>query len=43
MRGEIEFLKKNQTWALIDLPRNQKVPGFQWMFKKKEGIPRVEK
>jgi len=39
---EILSLEKNQTWKLVSLPKNQKVVGSKWVFKKKEGIPGVE-
>lgn len=27
---------------LVDIPKNQKVVGCKWVFKKKNGIPSVE-
>jgi len=40
MEEEIESLRKNHTWMLVDLPRNLKEVASKWVFKKKEGIPR---
>jgi len=34
MEEEILSLRKNYTWMLVDLPRNQKVVGCKWVFKK---------
>jgi len=42
MNEEMLSLEKNQTWKLVSLPKNQRVLGNKWVFKKKEGIPRVE-
>ena len=36
-------LKKNNTWKLVDKPKNQKTVGCKWIFKKKDGILGVEK
>jgi len=30
-----EFLRKNHMWTLVNLPRNQKVVRYKWVFKKK--------
>lgn len=35
-------LDKNETWVL-DKPKDQRVVGCKWMFKRKEGIVRFEK
>jgi hypothetical protein len=35
-------LEKNQTWELVPLPKNKRVVGSKWVFKRKEGIPGVE-
>jgi len=42
MNEEIFSLEKNHTWKLVSLPKNQRVVGRTWVFKKKEGIPGVE-
>ena len=39
----MESLRKNKTWILVDQPKKQKAIGCKWIFKKKEGIPRVER
>ena len=39
----MESLRKNKTWILVDQPKKQKVVGCKWIFKKKEGIPGVER
>lgn len=39
---EIKYLGKNKTWILMDKPKNQKLVGCRWIYKKKEGIPGVE-
>ena len=43
MSEEIESLRKNKTWILVDQPKKQKVVGCKWIFKKKEDIPGVER
>jgi len=43
MEEEIESMRKNPTWMFIDIPRNQKVVGCKWLFKKNEGILGVER
>jgi len=42
MNEEMLSLEKNQTWKLVSLPKNQRVVGSKWVFKKKEGISGVE-
>ncbi|GKV43399.1 hypothetical protein SLEP1_g50691 [Rubroshorea leprosula] len=42
MTEEIESLHKNQTWELVKPLNGQKIVGYKWVFKRKEGIPRVE-
>jgi hypothetical protein len=42
MNEEIESLHKKQTWELMKLPKGAKTVSCKWVFKKKEGIPRVE-
>lgn len=43
MKEEMASLHKNRTWILVDKPENQKLVGCKWIFKKKEGVPGVEK
>ena len=38
MQDEIESLNKNKTWILVDRPKDAKVVGCKWIFKRKEGI-----
>jgi hypothetical protein len=38
MAEEIEFLHKNQTWDLMELPERKRKIGCKWMFKKKEAV-----
>ncbi|KAK2414224.1 cysteine-rich RECEPTOR kinase [Trifolium repens] len=42
MNEEMLSLEKNQTWKLVPLPKNKRVVGSKWVFKKKDGIPGVE-
>ncbi|KAH9723787.1 CCHC-type domain-containing protein [Citrus sinensis] len=42
MDEEIRSLIKNHTWDLIPKPAKKKVVGYKWIYKIKEGIPRVE-
>ena len=37
MKLEIESLRKNQTWVLIDKPQGQRIVGCKWLHKIKEG------
>nr|KYP47739.1 hypothetical protein KK1_030621 [Cajanus cajan] len=43
MKKEMGSLEKNQTWILVDKPKEQKIVGSKWIFKRKEGIPGIEK
>ncbi|CAM8892800.1 unnamed protein product [Rhodiola kirilowii] len=44
MKKEMESLiKKNETWELVDRPKGQRLVRSKWIFKRKEGIPGVEK
>ena len=36
MKEEIQSLYKNKTWRLVDKPKNQKVVGCRWVFKRKQ-------
>ncbi|KAG8478903.1 hypothetical protein CXB51_028748 [Gossypium anomalum] len=42
MQEEMESLHKNKTWDLVKLPKGKKTVRCKWVFKKKEGTPRVE-
>ena len=42
MNKEIESLPKNLIWQLVEKPKNQKIVGCKWVFKRKEGIPGME-
>ena len=42
MNEKIESLQKNHTWQLVEKPKNQKIVGYKWVFKRKEGILGVE-
>ena len=42
MNEDIESLQKNHTWKLVEKPKNQKIVGCKWLFKRNEGIPGVE-
>ena len=37
MIEELQSLKKNQTWELVELSKDKKVISCKWIFKKKEG------
>lgn len=36
-------MENNQTWILVDKPKEQKTVGSKWIFKRKKGIPSIEK
>lgn len=42
MKEEIEPLKKNDTWILVDRPANKKLVGCKWVFELKEGATSAE-
>ena len=42
MNKELHSPNKNQTWTLVERPKNQRVVGCIWLFKRKEGIPGSE-
>ena len=42
MQEEMKSLAANDTWQLVEKPKNQKIVGSKWIFKKKEGIPGKE-
>lgn len=39
MKEEVDSLEKNQTWELVSKPKDQRINGSKWIFKRKEGIP----
>jgi hypothetical protein len=38
MKEEMDALKKNETWDLVELPENRKVVGCKWVYKLKKGV-----
>ena len=40
MKSEIESMKINGVWILVDLPKEIKSIGCKWIFKKKRGADR---
>jgi len=42
MQEEIESLQKNRTWELCELPKGQRALTTKWIYKRKDGIPRVK-
>nr|GEY83845.1 hypothetical protein [Tanacetum cinerariifolium] len=38
MNVEMQSMKDNQVWDLVDLPPNSKIVGSKWLFKKKNDI-----
>ena len=42
MKEEMESLHKNGNWDMVRLPKGKKVIQCKWVFKKKEGTPRIE-
>ncbi|GJU15741.1 retrotransposon protein, putative, ty1-copia subclass [Tanacetum coccineum] len=43
MKEEMDSLRKNKTWELVDHPAGQKLMSCKWFFKIKEGIEGVQK
>ena len=43
MHEKMESLHKNSTWKFTKLLKNKKTVKCKWIFKRKEGIPGVEK
>ena len=42
MEDEMESLRKNDTWILVEKPEGQRLIGCKWIYKQKEGIPGSE-
>nr|GEY80438.1 hypothetical protein [Tanacetum cinerariifolium] len=42
MKEDMDSLRKNKTWELVDHPARQKLVSCKWMFKIKEGIEGVQ-
>jgi hypothetical protein len=42
MQEEVESLYKNRTWDLVKLPKDKKIVGYKWVFKKRDATPGVE-
>ena len=42
MNKEIESLPKNLIWKLVEKPKNQKIVGCKWVFKRKKEIPGMD-
>ena len=38
MMEEMESLEKNSVWELVPKPKDRKIVGCKWVFRKKEGI-----
>lgn len=43
MQEEMSSLNNNQAWILVNKPKNQRVVGCKWIFKKKESFPSIER
>ncbi|GJS62213.1 retrotransposon protein, putative, ty1-copia subclass [Tanacetum coccineum] len=43
MKEEMDSLRKNKTWELVDPPAGQKLVSSKWLYKIKEGIEGVQK
>ena len=43
MDEEMDSLLKNHTWTAVTKPKGQRVIGCKWIFKRKPGIPGIEK
>ncbi|GJU22793.1 retrovirus-related pol polyprotein from transposon TNT 1-94 [Tanacetum coccineum] len=43
MEEEMDSLRKNKTWELVDHPARQKLVSCKWLFKIKEGIEGVQR
>ncbi|GJT99994.1 retrotransposon protein, putative, ty1-copia subclass [Tanacetum coccineum] len=42
MKEEMDSLRKNKTWELVDHPAGKKLMSYKWLFKIKEGIEGVQ-
>lgn len=42
MVEEMESLKKNETWDLVQLPQGKRVIGCKWVYKKKPTVTEKE-
>ena len=40
MKSEIESMKVNDVWILVDPPEGVKPIGCKWLFKRKRGVDR---
>ena len=38
MKEEMDSLEKNETWNLVELPKDRKVVGCKWVFKLKKSV-----
>jgi len=44
MKDELKFMKDNDVWDLVELPKRKKLIGCRWMFKtKKDSKGNVER
>ncbi|GJS39894.1 retrotransposon protein, putative, ty1-copia subclass [Tanacetum coccineum] len=41
MNMEMQSMKDNEVWELVDLPPNGKIVGYKWLFKKKTDMDRA--
>ena len=35
MEHEMKSLKRNQTWEMVDIPKDSKAIGYRWVYRKK--------
>ncbi|CAM8903205.1 unnamed protein product [Rhodiola kirilowii] len=42
MHDEMDSLKKNKTWEMVDRPPKTRIAGSKWIFTRKEGILGLE-
>ncbi|CAM8923916.1 unnamed protein product [Rhodiola kirilowii] len=42
MQDEMDALKKNKTWEIVERPPKARLVGSKWIFIRNEGIPDVE-